>query len=136
MLAERPLGSLASIGKLVAALRGCGWAIVLSLSRNSAASSCADLSSFGSTAPCIAVLGVAWGCVLLAFLGQSTSTRVRTKAAMLKRLIAPLAQANAHRTRPRLPVGSKKIGFGAIAAPLSRNQRSTQRDPLTDGLKR
>src|SRR5262245_2338340 len=45
-------------------------------------------------------------------------TRVRTKAAMLIRLMAPLAQANADRTRPRLPVGSKKMGFGAIAASL------------------
>ena len=36
---------------------------------------------------------------------------------MVRRLIVPLTQANADRTRPRLPVGSKKIGLGGITTP-------------------
>jgi hypothetical protein len=54
-------------------------------------------------------------------MGGSTTTRVATKAPNVITPMAPTNQTTRDSARPRLPVGSKKIGFMGMASVVRRN---------------
>jgi hypothetical protein len=63
-------------------------------------------------------------------MGGSTTTRVVTKAPNVITPMVPTNQTTHDRARPRLPVGSKKIGFMGMAGVVDKTPSGVIQPPL------